>query len=187
MEPFDAGVFARTYTTETGQRIWAFLNESDTILRMETATALGRPAVEGMEEPLLAEFGKEVLEDRTKQMIGRMVRQIMERIGYVIDQQNVKITSGAPFSRATRYKRSDAMTFHAHRSIRDGRKIALTADKEGRALPMDENRWAYWKPCESGLRARIVFDLEDEKEARENIAKDGYHVCRIKRLLRKAQ
>ena len=186
MEPFDAGVFANTYKTKTGQSIWAFLNESRTILQMKTATALGRPAVEGIEEPLLGEFGKEVLEDRTKQMIGKMVRQIMERTGYVIDQQNVKIANGAPFSRATRYKRKDAMTFHAHRSSRDSRKIALTADKEGQTLPKDEN-WVYWKSFESGLRARIAFDLEDEEQALENISKTGYHIYHMKKILSKAR
>ena len=136
---------------------------------------------------MLAEFGKAVLDDRTKQMIGKMVRQIMERIGYVIDQQNVKITNGAPFSRATRYKRKDAMTYHAHRSVSDSRKIALTADKAGHALSKDENKWAYWKSFESGPRARIAFGLENEDEARKNIAEDGYYIYRMERILRKAR
>lgn len=187
MEPFNAGVFANTYQTKTGRRIWHFLNTPQIIAQMETATALGRPAVEGIEEALLDAFGQQMLEDRTKQMIGRMVRQIMERMGYVIDQQNVKITSGAPFSRATRYKRKDAMTYHAHLSGKDNRMIALTADKVGHALPKDKNKWAYWKSFESGLRARIAFGLEDEDQARKNIAKDGYHIYRIERILRAAR
>jgi hypothetical protein len=51
-------VFGSLYNTEHGRRIWAFLNASEIIVRMETATALDRPAVEGIEEQLLREFGE---------------------------------------------------------------------------------------------------------------------------------
>ena len=39
-----------------GKRLWAFVNSPDNIVRMKTATALERPAVEGVEE-VLHEFG----------------------------------------------------------------------------------------------------------------------------------
>jgi len=41
---------------------------------MQVATDLGAPAVAGIEEGLLRDFGQGVLDDRTKQMIGHMVR-----------------------------------------------------------------------------------------------------------------
>ncbi len=164
--------------------MWTFLNKPETVAQMKTATALGRPAVEGIEESLLAEFGEAVLDDRMKQMVGRMVRQIMERNGYIIDQQNVKITSGAPFSRATRYKRKDAMTYRAHLRSKDPRTVALTVDKAGGSLPRDNNKWTYWKSFESGLRASIAFGLEDEKKARDDIAEKGHHIYRMERVLR---
>lgn len=187
MLKFEPGVFKASYETKEGKDLWDFLNEPMTVAQMETATALGRPAVEGIEEPLLENFGKAVLNDRTKQMLGRMVRQIMEHRGYVIDQQNVKITNGAPFSRATRYKRRDAMTFHAHLSSLDKRKIALTADKAGHALPRDKERWAYWKSFEGGLRGRIAFGLKEEEQARKEIANNGYYIYRRDRILHAAK
>jgi hypothetical protein len=187
MDKFNPGVFSTLYETETGQKMWVFMNEPKMVSRMITATDLGRPAVEGIEEPLLAEFRDAVLENRMKQMIGRMAKQIMEGQGYIIDQKDVKITNGAPFSRGARYKKRDAMTYYAHKSNQDTRDIALTADKAGIHLPNDENRWTYWKSFESGLRARIAFGLEDEKTPRENIAKDGYHIYRMERLLQRAR
>lgn len=191
MTTYDPGVFAALYQTKTGQGMWAFLTDPETITRMETATALGRPAVEGIEEPLLSKFGEAVLADRTKQMCGHMVRQIMERRGYIIAQQNVKITNGAPFSRATRYKKADAMTFHVYRNSKDPRQLALTADKSGSHLltgaPHKGAKWTYWKNFEGGLRGRIAFGLENEKQAREDIAEKGYHVYRMERLLRAAR
>lgn len=80
--------------------LWVFLNEDETRIRMCTASDLGRPAVEAIEEQLLERFGAKVLEDRVKQMIGHMTRQAMEQDGYVVDAQNVKITGGGLHSRA---------------------------------------------------------------------------------------
>ncbi len=96
--------FSSTFEAENGDEIWAFLNEHDNILRMETATYLSRPAVEPLSPGLLKKFGDVITEDRTKQMIGHMARQIMERLGYRLDQNGVRITcEGNMFSRASRY------------------------------------------------------------------------------------
>ncbi len=40
--------FASLYETELGQRIWAFLTEAENVARLETASQLGKPAVEGI-------------------------------------------------------------------------------------------------------------------------------------------
>ena len=96
--------FRSTFETENGDEIWAFLNEHDNILRMETATYLSRPALEPLSPELLKKFGDAITEDRTKQMVGHMTRQIMERLGYRLDQNGVRITGeGNMFSRASRY------------------------------------------------------------------------------------
>lgn len=109
---FDPGTFRELADSPLGQAVWRFLNEPDNLVRMETATYLGRPAVEPLSPGLLARFGEEVAQDRMKQMIGRMARQIMEPRGYRIDRQNVRIArpdakpSGKPgnmFTSATRY------------------------------------------------------------------------------------
>ncbi len=48
--------FASLYASELGQRIWAFLTQDDNVARLETASQLSKPAVEGIEEELLAEL-----------------------------------------------------------------------------------------------------------------------------------
>ena len=49
---------------------------------MEAATDLGHPALAAVEDPLLDNLGSVILEDRFKQLAGRMAKQIMERRGF---------------------------------------------------------------------------------------------------------
>lgn len=96
--------FASTYKAENGPAIWTFLNEPENIIRMETATYLSRPAVEPLSPYLLDRFSDAVRKDRLKQMIGHMVRQLLESRGYRVDRNNVRITrDGNMFASATRY------------------------------------------------------------------------------------
>ena len=55
--------FASLYASELGQRIWAFLTLPENVARLETASELSKPAVEGIEEQLLAEFREDILSD----------------------------------------------------------------------------------------------------------------------------
>ena len=173
---YQPGTFAAPFGTDVGRDIWAFLTEDPTVLRMRTASDLSRPAVEAVEEELLERFGESALEDRTRQMVGHMVRQIMERQGYVIAQQNVKVTSGGPFARATRYRRPDALLYHAHRSetVRDS--MGLTLDRLGSALPGGEGGWAYVQSFRGAVRGRFLVGLLDESKARRDIDRQGYHI-----------
>ncbi len=91
--------------TELGGKIWDFLNTKDSIIRLEIATRLSHPAVEGVDEELFERFGDKVRDDRIKQTIGHMIRQIMEYYGYNIDQQNVACRFSKIFSRGSRYKK----------------------------------------------------------------------------------
>ena len=112
--------FQGTINTNFGQKVLDFLNEEKTLVMLETATYLSRPALEAIVPSLEDRFGNELKEiqdnsnnpedidfDRLKQAIGHMVRVIMEEHGYVIDQNNVKIpdSRNTIFSRATRYKK----------------------------------------------------------------------------------
>ena len=117
--------FAALHSSDLGQRIWAFLTRPDVVARLETASELSKPAVEGIEEQLLEEFREEILADRVKQMVGHMVRQILEQRDWVLDQTDVKVQS-VPFSKAARYRRADWITFHAFRNTSDPRDVALT-------------------------------------------------------------
>ena len=170
------GAFRQLSQTRAGSAMWEFLNGAETTIRMETAAQLDRPAVEGIEESLLSEFGEAVLDGRTKQMIGHMVRQIMENRGYVVAQQNVKVTNGAPFTRATRYKKPDCVTYHVHRNIKSTQVLGLTQDRAGSRLPDLSADWTYWKSFKGALRGRIAFGLPDERKARSDITEQGFHI-----------
>jgi hypothetical protein len=103
---YQAERFSTTFENEDGAKIWAFLTDGENIVRMETATYLSRPAIEPLSPLLLERFGPKISTDRIKQMMGHMVRQIMEQCGYRLQQGNVKITSeNNIFSRASRYAR----------------------------------------------------------------------------------
>jgi hypothetical protein len=59
--------------------------------RMATAAFLERPPIEALAPYRLDKFGEAVKADRVKQMIGSMVRQMMEASGYQLDRQHVPI------------------------------------------------------------------------------------------------
>lgn len=101
---YDPARFAGTYQLEHGREIWGFINEAENVVRMETATYLSRPAVEPLSPLLTVRFGNKVRGDRIKQMIGHMVRQVLERRGYRVDRNNVRISrEGNIFTSGTRY------------------------------------------------------------------------------------
>ncbi len=102
---FDAGSFAGLAESKIGSELWEFLNDRENIIRMETATLLKRPALEAIQSQLVERFGQEIHEDRYKQMIGRMARQVMENAGYSLDQNGVRISSKILFTSASRYKK----------------------------------------------------------------------------------
>lgn len=106
MFDFDAGSFSDLAQTPTGIALWQFLNSEESLVRLDTTTYLQRPALEGIQPQLLAKFGDEIRPDRWKQMIGRMVRQIMERRGYQLDQTGVRTRAKELFTSAARYKKA---------------------------------------------------------------------------------
>lgn len=102
---YDPGRFVDLADSEIGRALWAFLNERDNVLRMETASELRRPAVEALATRLVGHFGDRVREGRVKQMIGHMARQVMEARGFALDAQGVRVRTGDLFVRGSRYKR----------------------------------------------------------------------------------
>jgi len=53
---------------------------------------------------LLEEFGVDVNQDRYRQMIGHMARQIMEALGYELDRENLRLTRLNMFTTAAAYR-----------------------------------------------------------------------------------
>lgn len=182
MFTYNPDKFASLYSSQLGQRIWALLTQEENVARLETASELGKPAVEGIEEQLLAEFREEVLADRVKQMVGHMVRQILEQRGWVLDQTDVKVQS-VPFSKAARYRRPDWFTFHAFRNSSDPRDVAISDRRQNPALPAGP-RWTFYATFASPLKAAVAFGIHDMKQLRQQVYSQGYHRVQIPRMLR---
>jgi hypothetical protein len=176
--------FASLYASELGQKLWAFLILSENVARLETASTLSKPAVEGIAEPLLEAFREDVLADRVKQMIGHMVRQILEQLGWVLDQGDVKVQS-VPFMKAARYRRPDWFTFHAFRNTNDPRDIAITDRRQNAPLPAGE-RWTYYATFASSIKAAVAFGILDIGQLRLQVHANGYQRIRVERMLRPA-
>jgi hypothetical protein len=86
--------------------LWEFLNRPEILIRLETATLMGWPAVEGISPTLVSEFGTEARQPEMKQTVGHMVVQVMEAHGYVIVKARKRCRSGifatgAAFGKAT--------------------------------------------------------------------------------------
>ncbi|HIQ33074.1 MULTISPECIES: hypothetical protein [Acinetobacter] len=117
MTEFNSKNFVELYQTLQGQELWRFLNTEKAIIQMKTASDLNKPALLGIEKDLLRSGlmqTKEQIEslgidgkiyDRTKQMLGAMVRQIMESEGYKLHSKNMRVvTSSKIFYAATLYR-----------------------------------------------------------------------------------
>ncbi|MDE2914921.1 MAG: hypothetical protein OXL68_18615 [Paracoccaceae bacterium] len=181
---YNPGRFASFYATALGKRLWIFLVQPKVVTRLETATELGKPAVEGIEEQLLEEFREDVLARRVKQMIGHMVRQIMEQRGWAIDRKDVKVRS-VPFIKATRYRRPDWFTFHVFRNTKDARDVVITDRRQSPTLPVD-SRWTFHRTFSSPLQAAVAFGINDIKQLSQQVQSHGYHRVRVERILRPA-
>ena len=168
--------FASLYDSELGRRIWTFLTRDDNVARLETASELSKPAVEGIEEQLLAEFREDVLADRVKQMVGHMVRQILEQRDWMLDQTDVK---------ASRYRRPDWITFHAFRNSSDPRDVVITDRRQNPMLPVG-SRWIFYATFASPLKAAVAFGVNDIKQLRQQIHSHGYYRVQVPRMLRRA-
>jgi hypothetical protein len=181
---YEAGPFQSLADTELGRKLWEFLKRDDIVSRLDTATDLGNPAVAGIEEQLLAEFREQVLDDRMKQMIGHMVRQVMEAEGYEIEKQNVTISS-AVFAKGTRYRQPDWQRLHVFRSSKNPRALCFAASRDAEKLPPPEagGQWRFWASFATILRGHIAYGI-DVREVRKEVANKGFALRPLKRMLR---
>ena len=179
-----AGTFQSTADTDLGRNLWQFLNEDRIVESLKTATDLGKPAVTGIEEQLLDRFGEYVVDDRVKQMVGHMVRQVMEARGYGLERREVFIGS-ALFSKGTRYSRPDWQRLHVFRNSRNARELCFSRRRIAADLPPPANggKWRFWASFATVLRGQIAYGV-DVHEVRREVADNGYAVRSLKRLLR---
>ena len=186
-EDYVGSRFSKEANTDLGKDVFAFLASDASVEAMEVASDLGSPAVAGIEEKLLEKFDNKVLPDRIKQMIGHMVRQIMEHEGFVVDQNDVKMGS-VPFSKGTRYKRPEWYTLHVFRSSSDPRELCFTHTRTGEKLPpaTEGASWKYWTTFSTTLRGVVAFGISPT-QVREQVRATGYFLHRHERVFRPAQ
>lgn len=185
-DEYAAGTFRSLADTALGRDLWQFLTEELTVARLETATDLAKPAVFGIEEQLLQRFGNVVADDRVKQMIGHMVRQIMESKGYRIDRRDVTIAS-ALFSKGTRYGRPDWQRLQVFRNGSNARELCFADRRDTSKLPPPENggKWRFWASFASILRGQIAYGV-DVHAVRQEVAAKGYALRTLERILHPA-
>jgi len=185
-DDYNGGRFGSTADTPLGRKLWKVINSSEALRAMAVASDLGQPAVAGIEEMLLQNFGEEVLPDRIKQLIGHMVRQVMEREGFIVDQNDVKLNS-VPFSKGTRYRRPEWYPVHVFRSSKDPRELCFTDTRAGDKLPTGPvgGKWRYWTTFSTALRGAVAFGIKPQ-EVREEVKKRGYARKRLERIMRAA-
>lgn len=121
---YDPANFKEIGEAIIGHVLWQWLRRTDNVIRMETASYLERAAVEPLGPILLEEFGEDVAEDRIKQMIGHMVRQILAALGYELVQKGTTISKGM-FSTGARYQRADDRHDKSMRITREQREAWL--------------------------------------------------------------
>ncbi len=88
-----------------GDALWSFLNEAQHVRLMIEVSEGGRPAAEGIADALYRRFGDPVRQDRVKQFMGALIRQVMERHGYVLEVSGVTLRPNPVFTQASRYVR----------------------------------------------------------------------------------
>ena len=98
--------FSDLFATPMGADLWEYLQRPSVVLALEVATKLHRPAIEAIGDDLIGEFGEVVRSKRIKQLVGHMVRQLLESRGYELEAQRVVARCDGLFSTGSRYRRA---------------------------------------------------------------------------------
>ena len=83
--------FSDISNTPEAQKLWTWLQRDEPRLIMHTACALRRPAVEALSPHLKTRFPVLCKHQKTRQMIGHMVRQVLVADGFYMDRPNVRV------------------------------------------------------------------------------------------------
>ena len=83
--------FLTSFEKLDGAAAWKFLHQKDTLITLQTAVILRRPGVEAIAPALKAAFPNHARKLKFRQMIGHMIRQIMEAKGFTLKRANVRI------------------------------------------------------------------------------------------------
>ena len=105
---FNPGSFTDVFDPNggLGLALWEWMWRDDNIVRMETASDLRRVAVEPLQRFLLEDFDPGAIrQQRIKQMIGAMARQVLDHQGYEWQGKNYKVPTGDLFTTGSKYRR----------------------------------------------------------------------------------
>ncbi len=104
---FNPGSFTDVFDPSSGigPQLWKWLWRNENIVRMETACYLEKVAVEPLQPGLLSEFNvAELRNPRVKQLIGRMVKQILRARGYHWVGKDYKLKRRDLFTTGSKYR-----------------------------------------------------------------------------------
>ena len=99
---YNAGPFTDVASV-WGERLWAFLNEPNTVQAMIEASDAKMSAAESVASELHHRFGNDIRQDRVKQFIGFLIRQVMEQHGYQHKAYNKQTQENPVFVKASVY------------------------------------------------------------------------------------
>ena len=141
---YRADKFSDLSELKLGKDLWAFLNTHDNVVRMETAVELGKTPAEALAKALVENFDDDVRVDRVKQMIGHMIRQVMENHGFQLSTQNRKVGNSRLFTKASSYMEGAGVTTQIGYINRNNQKNLGHQGKPGN----DCNQLLYTLQCQ---------------------------------------
>lgn len=104
MLTYRADSFSDIARTPAARALWVWLQDAEPRLVMHTACTLRRPPVEALSPHLADRFPELGSGWKSRQMIGHMVRQVLEADGYHLDRANVRVRArGNLFRRGSTY------------------------------------------------------------------------------------
>lgn len=166
MKPFSNPFFGNLANEPWAHEVWAFLNEERNVLRMEAVSLLGHPALEAVVLELEQAFGDRLGKegDRNRQLVGAMIKQVLEPRGWEVAAQGQKMALGHQFSVATRYHQPGRSALRGTVAQRGGSFLDAMAQRYGLDTP---SRHYLLLPCagmtigvdelKSGLRRVHAF------------------------------
>ena len=92
MPAYRADKFITSFEKLDGAAVWKFLHKKDIVITLQVAVVLRRPGVEAVAPALQAAFPKQARKLKFRQMVGHMIRQIMEAKGFTLKRANVRIS-----------------------------------------------------------------------------------------------
>ncbi len=181
------GKFSDILRTEVGKKIKEVLTRPESVIAMKTASRLHKPAVLAVEQELAEALGDQLTNDRVKQTVGLVIRQILEQEGYVLDGQNKPVQGIGLFSKASRYAPPAETVYYVFSDSSDRKSIAIAFDRDLdlSLLPKSKGRgWVFWKVLTGDLAVSIVLGAQNIKEIRQEIESKHFSLLTVSRMIK---